>query len=338
MNKLESYKVPTHLPDLSHCPEAASLLQNYQDYFAKIEQAKAKIARIDSRLAHFDPSFAGQERKGLPFKYYLSRVSHAKEIGGLNKAKRINKRLISNFSKKVERLEMNLKKFTESDIRTQSDWNLGSPALFLATYAKAARRMVTSVYSWRQQKTSATPEPVKSPEENRKEVLNFIGEAPVFKENPRLRKMLESCLRLPEDIQVKVLGPEKIQVLCSKRRVEIDPTLAVDKEECERVDPNNRLLKTEGPITVDHLTRYGTIDPEWWEWLKVKQYPSFGPKVILKREGDTLRFLKGASLLDAIELREKQIVFRALFLEKACDWKIEDFLGFLTKFKSIPVD
>ena len=176
-----------------------------------------------------------------------------------------------------------------------------------------------------------------TPKETRKRVLDFIGEMPVFKENPRLREALEKHFQISPEIRVSFKDADTIRIDCAKKRIEIDPSLPVTQEDCRQLDPDNPLLETEKSITVNDLKQFGSIDASWWEWLKVKQYPSIGPRIVLKRKDNTLQFLKGVSLLDALEFKKEGIAFKALFLKKTCGWKHEDFLKFLTVFKSVLV-
>lgn len=158
---------------------------------------------------------------------------------------------------------------------------------------------------------------------------------PIFQENPEAFAELESQLYFSPEIIITPIDENTVQINCQKRKIMVDTERAIPDEECRRVDPDNPILESNyRPITVDHLSRIGTIDPEWWEWLKVKDWPAFGPKVVVQCDGNKMKFLKGASLLDSLEFGDGKISFQALFLKKTVDWNLSDFISFMTKFKS----
>jgi hypothetical protein len=161
---------------------------------------------------------------------------------------------------------------------------------------------------------------------------------PIFQQNSALRAMLEREFQVPEEIEVLVKNPNTLEIRCAKRKIVVDGEKEISDEEALRLDPANPLIGKGVRITVNHLKQIGTIDPGWWEWLKVQRFPTIGPVLRIKQEGNSIRFLKGFSLLDAIIFEEKSVVFKtAAWLQKRCDWRIEDCLAFLTKFKSTPV-
>jgi len=296
----------------------------YQRCLQLQDKVKKNLQSVNERLGKIDPKFIGAERLGSPLKFYWRKITRADEIKNLKRIRKINERLSKLNSEQIKTIEAGLKRFIQSDIRTE--WRpFGIRLPVLSGLFRLPSKMAQS---------SSASSALKSPGENRKILLNFIGSLPVFQESPQLRETLEKQFPVSDQIQVSVQSPDTIVIECPKIKVRIDPSLPLSREECERADPSNPMLKTKERIVVDDLRQYGTIDSGWWEWLKVKNYPAFGPRIVLKKEDNEIQFKKGAPLLDAIEFREDGIAFKALFLEKVCAWKAEDFIGFLSKFTS----
>lgn len=341
MNKI-TVSSPTHHPSLvSRRAQAALLHQVYQDCFATLSKSNEKIALINAHLARIDPEFIGKKRNGSSLKYLIRRISKKNEIKTLTSIKKLNKKISEKYSKKTQIIEKELQEFLKSDIRSRPS------AISIAIWipkacATGMLRVVKSLIHKNASKPLEQPcapqtmIPTPSPAESRKLILDFIGDMPIFKENPCLRETLEKQFQIAADLRVTIKDADTIQIDCLKQRIEIDLALPVAEEECQQMDPDNPLLQTKKPITVNDLQQLGSIDSSWWEWLKVKKYPTIGPLIILKREGNALHFKKGVSLLDTIEFKHEGIAFKAIFLEKICNWKFEDFLKFLSKFKSIP--
>jgi len=332
---------PTHQALVPRRAQASLLHQVYQDCFATLSKSNEKIALIDAHLARIDPEFIGGKRNGSSLKYLFRRISKKNEIKTLTSIKKLNKKISEKYLKKAQIIEKELQEFLKSDIRSRPS------AISIAIWiSKACAARVFAVAKSLVHKNASQPlEQPCAPQtassapspESRKIILDFIGDMPIFKENPCLREALEKQFQIAADLRVTVKDADTLQIDCLKQKIEIDLALPVSEEECQQMDPDNPLLQTKKPIIVNDLKQLGSIDSSWWEWLKIKKYPTIGPLIILKREGNALYFKKGVSLLDTIEFKHEGIAFKAIFLEKTCNWKLEDFLKFLSKFKSIPV-
>ena len=167
-------------------------------------------------------------------------------------------------------------------------------------------------------------------------LLDFFGNMPIFQNYPALRNAISEHLFLPDDMKISLLTPDTLQIEAPQRiKAHIADQTTVSNEECQRLDPENPLLKTEEYIPLYAMRRFGSIDADWWGWIRGR-HPCFGPRMIVQKDQNCLKFQAGVSRLSKVEFQPDHITFHAMWLQKSFKWSLDDFLLLLTKFREYP--
>lgn len=166
-------------------------------------------------------------------------------------------------------------------------------------------------------------------------LINFFEKMPIFQNYPHLKAILLSQTTLPEKMQVKQVGEDKLEITFPERvHLKLDMDVELPEEECQRLDPEHPLIGSGQKISIHHLNQFGSIEKSWVETIGNRK-PAFGPKLVIQRQENSILFLEGVSKLRKIELQPDRIGFQILWFNTTFDWALEDFLSLLLRFKEV---